>query len=341
MKKNIVLLIIFLLILSNEATALVSPVRRNKFNKPLLTNCEEVKLISQKTDLYHHPLGIWIVKSRSILQNLYAKEISMEVGFISGFDVELIESEMISNEFKNFDVKINGHQIEEISRKECCPNFQDRIGMTWTSDDGTASGFLDTWSLNFKPEEKVTIDISFSFVVKKPPVNFNADNNEQWYNELMTWMRMEHAKREENEFVLPLNMGSFWALSVDTLIVRTYVSNEWLTIESEDEIANSSIDIYEQYYTEPIDLFSPKPVELHLIKREDMEEMSDLELIVLRHSFYAKYGRVFDTEWLDLYFAEQPWYYKNPDYHNWFLSDFDIENLRKVYNYEQERKSHE
>lgn len=332
---------IIILIGSANLWALVSPIRRNNFAKPLLSNCEDIKLVSQATDLYHHPLGIWVVNSRSVFQNLYASHVTIEVGFMSGFDSELIDSELVPNEFKNFKVNIDGIECDSVIKNETCPNFTERIGITWTSNDGTGSGFLNTWQMSFEPEEKVIVDVSFSFIVKQPPVVFDAGNDEAWYNDLMIWMRREHAKREEHDFVLPLNMGSFWALSVDTLLVRTYISLNWLGMEAEEERSYAQNSVYAHYYTEPIDLYSPEPVQLLSVTEDELETMNATELTILRHSFFAKYGRIFDADWLNLYFRHQPWYGENPYYHNWYLSDFDIENLKRVYNFEQKRKSHD
>lgn len=318
-----------------DVYGLISPIRRTQNDKPLLTNCEEIRLISQVIDLYHHPLGIWMVSCTSKFQNLYPKKVLQEMGFNSGFDIGMIEGDLYSDEFNNFRVYIDQTELRNIRMKERCSNYVDRIGIDWTNDDNTGIGFLNTWQVEFKPEETKQIKITFSFIVKKPPDLFQANLKEPWYLELMTWIKHEYDKRSENDFKLPLNMGSFWALFVDSLTIRTYNSNELLIIEDRKERNYNPENITVYTFSEPVGFYVPQPVELPLLKEEDLKGRTETELDLLRNSFFAKYGRKFEIEWLKLYFQKQPWYYENPNYDNWYLTDLDIQNIKFIFQYEK------
>ncbi len=62
-----------------------------------------------------------------------------------------------------------------------------------------------------------------------------------------------------------------------------------------------------------------------------------LLLILLRNSFYAKYGRVFEVKWLKEYFMKQEWYSENLKYQNWQLMKWDIENIKKIIKFENKK----
>ena len=321
-----------------NAYGVISPIRRNQNNEPLLTNCNEIHLIAQNIDLYHHPLGIWLVECTSKFQNLYPKKVNQEMGFSSGYDIGMLEGELYCDEFQNFRVHVNGDEVKTINLKESCPNFVERIGIEWSFDDNTGIGFINTWLVEFEPEEIKQIKVSFSFVVKKPPIVIKPDFREAWYDEMMTWMKQQYSQRPEHDFKLLLNMGSFWALPVDSLTIRSYNSNEWLTIEDETKRNYKPEDILTYSYSKPVGFFSPSVLELNDLTKEDLKEKSSTELKLLRNSFFGKYGRKFDTDWLKLYFKKQPWYYENPDYDNWYLTDFDIKNMKFIFEYEKQKE---
>ncbi|MBD3288859.1 hypothetical protein GF337_08665, partial [candidate division KSB1 bacterium] len=87
--KNIVIYLLFItgFVWGVSAKAMISPVRRNESGKPLLFNCNDIRLVKQEIDLYHHPVGIWIVTCTSQLRNLTPKIIKQEVGFPAGWDI--------------------------------------------------------------------------------------------------------------------------------------------------------------------------------------------------------------------------------------------------------------
>ena len=340
MSKNykIVLVLLIINLSSINAYCLICPIRRDQNNSPLLTNCEEIRLVSQVINLYHHPLGIWIIRCISKFHNLYSKKILQEMAFNSGFDIKMIEDKLYCDEFNNFRIFIDGKELENIRMKERCPNYVDRIGIDWTINDNTGIGFLNTWQVEFKPEEIKKIEVTFNFIINKPPIVFKPHLNESWYVELMTWMRHEYSKQAENDFILPLNMGSFWALFLDSLIIQTYNSKEWFLIEDKSKIVYDPENVIIYTFSKPVGFFSPPAIELSYLTEKDLKNKTKTELNLLRNSFFAKYGRKFDVKWLKLYFKKQPWYYENPNYDNWYLTDFDIQNIKYIFQYEKQRK---
>jgi len=323
---------------SYNVYGLISPVQRDENQNPALTNCEDIRLVSQKITLYHHPLGIWQITCCSDFVNLYPKPVSLEMGFNSGYDIGMIEGELYCDEFKNFNVLINGEKYHRVKLKETCPNYVERIGMFWTNDDRSGIGYLNTWQVDFRPEEKKQITVTYNFIVTKPGIKYDPQNKEQWYSEQMSWVKHEYNKKAENDFILPLNMGSFWAISVDSVILKTYFSKEWLQIEDQEHLVYEPQHVVIYTYCEPVGFYSPPPNELIPLSEDDLKNKTSTELVLLRNSFFAKYGRQFSIDWLKLFFKKQPWYYQNPDYDNWYLTDFDIANIKFIHNYENRGK---
>jgi len=320
---------------------LISPIKRDTKNQPSLTNCDDITLVSQKIDFYHHPLGIWYVNCTSKFQNLYPKRVIQEMAFNSGNDITIFDSKLHCDEFFNFMVHVNGKKLTHVKMKEVCENYVERIGMEWTNNDKSGIGFLNTWEVNFEPEETVEVKVQFCFIAKMPPIEFHPDLKESWYIEATDWLKNEYLSHPENNFKFPLNMGSFWTMSIDTLLIRTYYSKNWFLIESEPNRQYDPKNIILYTHSEPIGFFTPPAVELTTIAGEELKDMSPTELKILRNSFFAKYGRIFDAKWLKLYFKKQIWYQENPHYDNWYLTDLDVQNMKRVYQFEQSGKVNE
>ena len=341
MTKRIFILFLIISITPLNVYSLISPIRRDQNNNPLLTNCKNIQLLSQTINLYHHPLGIWLIRCTSKFKNLYPQKILQEMAFNSGYDIGTNEGELYCDEFNNFKVFIDEKEIKNIKMKERCLNYVDRIGIDWTHDDDTGIGFVNTWYVEFNPEETKQIDITFSFAINRLPNIYKPHINESWYTELITWMKLEYSKKAQNDFLLPLNMGSFWALYLDTLTIKTHYSKEWLLVEDQAKITYNPENVVVYTYSEPIGFYSPPATELHSLTVDDLRDKTLTELKLLRNSFFAKYGREFDVSWLRLYFQNQPWYSENQNYDNWYLTDFDVQNIKFISQYEKERKSND
>ena len=318
-----------------HVNAMITPVQRSNEGSPLLMNCSDVRLVKQKIDLYHHPAGIWIVSCSSQLKNLFPKPVQQEVGFASGVDVNKFDDSLFCDTFNNFKVRIDGNEINDIKMLEKCPNYTDRIGNSCTLDDYSGIGYLNTWVMDFEPEESKEVVVSFSFVVKKPGIKYNPDNKEQWYIEATNWIKQEYVKKAENDFEFHLNAGSFWSSFVDTLLIRTYRSDEWFLIEPENRRDYREQDIIEYTFSEPIGFFSPSETNLVDLSEDFLKDKSKTELKILRNAFPAKYGKHFDNKWIQLYFEKQAWYSKTDYFDIWYLNDFDVRNMKLIYQFEQ------
>jgi len=335
---KLMIIILVLIIPYQEIYSFVAPVRINRNGNCLLVSSGEIKLVEEYIDLYHHPLGIWLVECRALLKNIRSQEITQTVGFPSGFDVRMIEGDLYCNQFEKFRVFIDDQEITKIDLMMKCPNYVKTTGTKWSLDDGSGIGFLNTWKLNFKPDEAKWITVSFNFVVKKVPPVYNPDIKELWYIELINWVKQEYSNREENNFQLPLNIGSFWAFYPDSLIIRTYIAKDWLKVTEKSQISYLKELITRYEFSEPVGFYSPPNVELESLTIEILKNMSQTELAILRNSFAAKYGRKFDATLLKKYFENQPWYIVDPKYDNWYLTQWDINNMRLIYEYEKSLK---
>ncbi|MBN2010507.1 YARHG domain-containing protein [candidate division KSB1 bacterium] len=322
----------------SSAFALIGPVKRNELNEPALTNCSQIKLVKQNIELYHHPLGIWLVTCTSLLKNQAPRVIDQEVACTSGFDIGMTGTDMYCDEFKNFRVFIDGLEITSIKFLEQCPNYVDRIGMEWTNNDNTRIGFVNTWPIHFEADEEKTITVSFSFIVKLPSVDFQPEIKDSWYIEQMDWLKQEYSKRDENDFKLPLCMGSLWALYVDTLSIQTYISDNWLIVEPYERQKADRKHNTLFTYSEPLGFYSPSDVQLNVLTDQDVKDMSTTEIQLLRNSFFAKYGRPFENNLLKLYFKKQPWYWERSNYDNFYLTDWDVENIKFLHDQEEKMK---
>ncbi len=318
--------------------AMLSPVLHNNSGNPLLVNCNDIRLVKQKIDLYHHPAGIWIVTCSSQLKNLFPKPVQQEVGFAAGIDINKFDESIFCDAFNNFKVSIDGNEVNDVKMLEQCSNYTERIGNNWTFDDYSGIGYLNTWLIEFKPEEIKEVVVTFSFVVKKPGIKYNPENNERWYIEAGNWIKQEYVKKRESDFEFHLNLGSFWSSFVDTLLIRIYRSDNWFLIEPENQRKYLQQDVMEYTFSEPIGFFSPSETILTDLAEDDLKDKSKTELKILRNSFFAKYGKQFDNKWIQLFFEKQPWYSKDMYFDTWYLNDFDIRNMKLIYKFEQNTK---
>ena len=324
--------------LFQQVFAFVAPIRMNRNTNALLVPCEEIKLNEEHIDLYHHPLGIWLIACRALLEKTRPNEIVQNVGFPSGFDIRMIEGELYCNQFENFKVFIKEREIDAVNEMIKCPNYVTTTGTQWSLDDGSGIGFLNTWQINFKPNEAKWVKVTFSFVVKKTPPIYNPEIQELWYIDLINWIKKEYANRAENNFQLPLNMGSFWAFYPDSLLIRTYISKDWLKVSEKSQITYPKNLVTRYEFSEPVGFYSPPEIELEPLTDEVIQNMTKTELAILRNAFAAKCGRKFEAAILKKYFENQPWYSENPKYDNWYLIQWDIDNMKKIFEYEKNLK---
>ena len=326
------------LFISTTVHGIIAPIKISPDRSVLLLSCEEIKLTYEQIDLYHHPLGIWLIEYEAVLENMRAQTIKQLVSFPSGFDIRVIGKDMYCDRFENFQVFVNDNKMQNIKYLVKCANYVETTGTEWTLDDGSGIGFLNTWELNFKPEETKRIKITFSFNVNKPPVNFDPNNNESWYTDLMEWTKSDYSTREQNQFKLPLNLGSFWAFYPDSIVIRTYLAKDWLRVidKSKRKYKNEHITRYE--FSESFGFFSPPEVSLISPTSAELEKMTTVELRILKNSFIAKYGKIFKSKILKLFFNYQPWYTENPSFNQWYLTDWDIENLKFIHEFEKNSK---
>lgn len=330
--RNFVLIFFVVnLFFAPKATGLVGPIRPLTNRQVMFVTCEEIKLVSEELELYHHPLGIWIAEYQAVLQNVRDHAMFHRVGFPAGFDIQMIEGQEYCDRFEQFKVFVNNSPITNINKMVPCTNYVESTGVEWSVDNGTSAGYVNVWDLNFEPGEKIRIKITFSFIVKKPPSIYDESNEETWYVDLMKWVRQDYAARAENHFQIPLSIGSFWAFYPDFIEIRTYPAGEWFSIVDKSNRVYDNHLVKRFEYSEPVGLFSPPDFELQAPAEQELDAMSKEELIILRNSFFAKYGRKFDIPWLKDYFSAQSWYSENPGYSNWLLSDWDIETMRMIH----------
>jgi len=333
--RRILMLIIAVFITFNKGFCLIGPIRILPGGSVLLVPCEEIKLSENNIELYHHPLGIWLVEYRALLRNLRAQEILCPVGFPSGYDIRFFEGDLYADRFENFKVFINGQAITDIQFMTKCPNYVETTDTKWSTDDGSRNGFLNTWQLKFEPDEAIRIKVTFSFVITKAPAIYDPAITETWYTDLVNWIHQDYAIREQSSFQLPINIGSFWAFYPDSMTIQTYIADEWFRVidRNDRQLQKELIKKYE--FSEPVGFYSPPEITSDTLSVDQLQNMSPTELILLRNAFYAKYGKKFENNLIQKYFDNQPWYCENPKYHNWYLSQWDIDNIRVISEFEK------
>ncbi len=332
--RLLILLIIFQTTIS-DVYGIIAPIRISSDNKVMLVSNDEICLTFEQVELYHHPIGIWLVEYEAIFENVRSLPVKQTVGFPSGFELQMIEKDLYCDQFFNFQVFENNKKNQSINYLVKCINYVQTTGTEWELDDGSGVGFLNTWQLNFEPEETKKIKITFSINVNKPPVNFDTNNGETWYTDSMEWMKAEYEKREQNDFKLPLNLGSFWTFYPDSIVIRSYFSDDWLGIldRSKREYKKEHIKRYE--FCEPFGFYSPPSVFLKSPTIEMLQKMTKDELKILKNFFSAKYGMEFKNKPLNSYFSQQPWYSENPGFNVWLLTDWDFENMKLIHEFEK------
>jgi len=329
---SIVLVIVFAV---PDVFGIIAPIRMSGNNKAMLIFSDEIILKFEQVELYFHPIGIWLVEYEAILKSDRSLPVKQTVGFPAGFDAHMIENELYCNKFENFQVYENNNPIHPIRSLVKCVNYVEATDINREMDDGSGVGFLNTWLLNFEPEETKTIKVSFSFNINKPPVNFDTNKKETWYVDSMEWIKAEYSKREQSDFQLPLNLGSFWAFYPDSMVVRSYFSDDWLKIANRSERKYKQEHIKQCEFCEPYGLYSPPEVYLKSPSIEELQQMTRDELKLLKNSFAAKYGKEFKDESLNSFFLNQPWYSVNPGFNIWLITSFDLDNIRLIHEFEK------
>lgn len=315
--------------------SLIGPVRILPSGNVLLVPSEEIKLSEEHFELYHHPLGIWLADYNVLLKNLTSQEIIRTVGFPSGFDIRTIEGNLYCDRFENFRVFLSNQEITEINFTIKCSNYVETTGTQWSADDGSEIGFLNIWELKFKPDEAKWIKVTFSFIVKRAASIYNPEIKDSWYVDLVNWLRRDYAMREESSFQLPLNIGSFWAFYPDSIIIRTYIADEWLKVVDKSKRKYEKELIKKFEFSEPVGFYAPPEITLDTLTVNQIQNMSSTELILLQNSFFAKYGKIFKNALLKKYFQAQPWYRENAEYHNWYLTEWDLDNIKLISEFEK------
>jgi len=340
MKKisiHIIVSILFSLALQISGFAMIAPVEMNVNGTVVLVSSEEIALSFEKLELYHHPLGIWLATYYATLVNNTVHPIKQAVAFPGGFDVRMVDKDLVCDAFQNFRVSADGEPIKKIQYLLKCTNFVQSTGIEWTMDDGSGVGFVNVFDLNFAPEEKKTIHITFNFIVKKPPIQFDPKNRQSWYTESMDWLKQDYEFRPENDFKLPVSLGSFWALYPDSIVFETYLSENWLSIVPRDKRAPERSVRKKYEFTEPFGFYTPPEVELVPLTETEIAAMSETKRWLLKNAFPAKYGKIFSHPLLKLYFSKQPWYKPNENFNVWYLTEWDSQNIKLLYKFENKK----
>ncbi|MBC8183619.1 YARHG domain-containing protein [candidate division KSB1 bacterium] len=330
------LLIIFVLMLTiQDVHGIIAPIRISTENNVMLVSSDEINLRFEQVELYHHPIGIWLVEYEAVLKNERILPIKQPVGFPSGFDVRMIENDLYCDRFDNFLVFENNKKIQNINYLVKCMNYVESTSTKWEMGDGSGVGFLNTWELSFEPEESKTIKITFTINVNKPPMNFDMDNGESWYTDSMEWVKTEYERREQNDFKLPLSLGSFWAFYPDSIVIKSYFSEGWLNVTSRSKREYKKKHIKRCEFCEPFGFYSPPNVILKSPTIETLQKMTRDERKILKNSFPAKYGNVFKSKILNSFFSRQPWYSESPEFNVWLLTDWDFDNMKLIHEFEK------
>lgn len=341
MKKfNIyITLFLFLIFARHSLTfAMIAPVKTNPNGTVLLISTSEITLSFEKLELYHHPLGIWLATYHATLVNNTAFPVQQKVAFPSGFDMRMVDKDIVCDVFRNFKVSAAGELLKEIQYLVKCTNFVQATGSKWTMDDGSGIGFVNVFDLTFAAEEKKTIHITFNFIVKKPPIKFDPHNKQSWYAESMDWLKQDYALRPENDFKLPVSLGSFWALYPDSIVFETYLSKSWLSIEPRNKRSPENFLRKKYEFTEPFGFYMPPEVELTLLTEDEIAAMSETKRWLLKNAFPAKYGKKFSHPLLKLYFNNQPWYKPDKNFNVWYLTEWDSENIKALIDFDKRKK---
>lgn len=82
------------------------------------------------------------------------------------------------------------------------------------------------------------------------------------------------------------------------------------------------------------------PSDTRILTDEDLDGMSQEEVMLARNEIFARHGRVFVTESIQAYFDEKAWYIPDEDYDEnteGALTEIERTNLQFIIEYEQER----
>ncbi|MEW5818699.1 MAG: YARHG domain-containing protein [Cyanobacteriota bacterium] len=76
-------------------------------------------------------------------------------------------------------------------------------------------------------------------------------------------------------------------------------------------------------------------IKSRLLTEEDLKDLSEWDLKVLRNEIYARHGRPFKSESLKSYFGSFDWYKESPSFSDKMLNQFEKQNAQIILNYEK------
>lgn len=89
--------------------------------------------------------------------------------------------------------------------------------------------------------------------------------------------------------------------------------------------------------TEDVKKFNPSKVEL---KKEDVENLKQADIFILRNSIYARHGYAFRNKQLRRFFSYQDWYVPLHTQIGYALTDIEIKNIDLLLRYEEHAEAY-
>ena len=336
MKRFFIITILsFVLVSFESGFSQIGPLMQSENGDVYLVLNQEIKLTKEEVTLYHHPLGVWLAEFNFSFLNLRNEKKNLLVGFPSGFNIYEFDGKLYNRNFENFKIFINSNEIRDVNYLIKCTNYVKHTGINWSTSENLKYGLLNTWNMQFEPDENIHVRIVFNFTVSKLPPIYNYNLKESWYKEQMDWLKSDFSSIKENNYKLPLSIGSFWAFYPDSIVITAYKATDWLKIKSKADWIEKNKYITRYEYCEPVGFYSPPEIKLESLTEKQLSALSPSDLILLRNSFFAKYGRAFEVKWLKKFFMKQEWYSENIKYQNWQLMKWDIENIKKIKKFEK------
>lgn len=113
---------------------------------------------------------------------------------------------------------------------------------------------------------------------------------------------------------------------------RVFTTSRPMPTEKENLSPSPTVTVIESDYLLPAS-------NTEKIVKEDLVDLTNLDLKRARNEIYARHGRAFVSKDMACYFAKQSWYKINSDYSEKSLSALEVANAVFILNFEKERNS--
>lgn len=186
-------------------------------------------------------------------------------------------------------------------------------------------------------EKRKTINLKKDIINENDYESFNENNYETFKNNYNNKGYLTDSKKIINILVGIIVLGLIAFVAKEVILDNDDLKSEQVisySSEEEDTTSNFENDNYE-YEQDYILPYSSD----RILTYSDVEDLSKTEIKYARNEIYARNGRLFNNEELQIYFNNKSWYdgYIEPEYFNedYMLTEVEYRNVKFLHEVEE------